>query len=67
MHHGYPSYPLSNSSWPPVGSTLVASDRVAEYSPTPNLSVNRTACKLRLQAPSGLRAPAADYLKRSVA
>lgn len=29
-----------------------------------NLSVNRTACKLRLQVPSALRAPAADYLKR---
>jgi len=30
----------------------------------PNLSVNRTACKLRLQVPSALRAPAAGYLKR---
>jgi hypothetical protein len=30
----------------------------------PNLSVNRTACKLRLQVPSGLRPPAAGYLKR---
>ena len=29
-----------------------------------NLSVNRTACKLRLQVPSALRAPAAGYLKR---
>ena len=29
---------------------------------TPNLSVNRTACKLRLQVPSALRAPAAGYL-----
>ena len=28
-----------------------------------NLSVNRTACKLRLQAPFTLRAPAAGYLK----
>lgn len=25
--------------------------------PTPNLSVNRTACKLRLQVPFGLRRP----------
>lgn len=32
--------------------------------PTPNLSVNRTACKLRLQVPSTLRAPAVGYLKR---
>jgi hypothetical protein len=31
---------------------------------TPNLSVNRTACKLRLQVPSALRAPASGYLKR---
>lgn len=31
---------------------------------TPNLSVNRTACKLRLQVPSAPRAPAACYLKR---
>ncbi len=30
----------------------------------PNLSVNRTVCKLRLQVPSALRAPAAGYLKR---
>ena len=30
----------------------------------PNPSVNRTACKLRLQVPSALRAPAAGYLKR---
>ncbi len=30
-----------------------------------NLSVNRTACKLRLQVPSARRAPAAGYLKRS--
>jgi len=29
-----------------------------------NPSVNRTACKLRLQVPSALRAPAAGYLKR---
>jgi len=29
-----------------------------------NLSVNRTACKLRLQVPSALRTPAAGYLKR---
>lgn len=29
-----------------------------------NLSVNRTACKLRLQVPSALSAPAAGYLKR---
>lgn len=32
--------------------------------PTPNLSVNRTACKLRLQVPFGLRPPAAGYLER---
>jgi hypothetical protein len=32
--------------------------------PAPNLSVNRTTCKLRLQVPSALRAPAAGYLKR---
>ncbi len=31
---------------------------------TPNLSVNRTACKLGLQVPSALRAAAACYLKR---
>ena len=31
---------------------------------TPNPSVNRTACKLRLQVPSALRAPAAGYLER---
>ena len=31
---------------------------------TPNLSANRTACKLRLQDPSALRAPAAGHLKR---
>jgi hypothetical protein len=30
-----------------------------------NTSVNRTACKLGLQAPSALRAPAIGYLKRS--
>ena len=30
----------------------------------PNPSVNRTACKLRLQVPSARRAPAAGYLKR---
>jgi hypothetical protein len=30
-----------------------------------NLSVNRTARKLRLRVPSALRAPAAGYLKRS--
>lgn len=30
----------------------------------PNLSVNRTARKLRLRVPSALRAPAAGYLKR---
>lgn len=30
----------------------------------PNLSVNRTACKLGLQVPSALRVPAACYLKR---
>lgn len=30
----------------------------------PNLSVNRTARKLRLRVPSALRAPAAAYLKR---
>jgi hypothetical protein len=29
-----------------------------------NLSVNRTTCKLRLQVPSVIRAPAAGYLKR---
>jgi hypothetical protein len=29
-----------------------------------NPSVNRTVCKLRLQVPSALRAPAAGYLKR---
>ncbi|GAA5160512.1 hypothetical protein GCM10025770_08310 [Viridibacterium curvum] len=29
-----------------------------------NQSVNGTACKLRLQVPSALRAPAAPYLKR---
>jgi hypothetical protein len=29
-----------------------------------NLSVKRTACKLRLQVPSALCAPAAGYLKR---
>jgi hypothetical protein len=33
---------------------------------TPNLSVNRTARKLRLRVPSALRAPAAGYLKRWV-
>ena len=31
---------------------------------TPNPTVNRTACKLRLQVPSALRAPAAGYLAR---
>ena len=31
-----------------------------------NLSVNRTARKLRLRVPSALRAPAAGYLKRYV-
>jgi len=31
----------------------------------PNLSVNRTARKLRLRVPSALRAPAAGYLKLS--
>lgn len=31
---------------------------------TPNLSINRTTCKLRLQVPSALRALAAGYLKR---
>lgn len=30
----------------------------------PNLSVNRTARKLRLRVSSALRAPAAGYLKR---
>jgi len=30
----------------------------------PNLSVNRTAHKLRLPVPSALCAPAAGYLKR---
>jgi hypothetical protein len=30
----------------------------------PNLSVNRSARKLRLQVPSALRAPAAGFLKR---
>jgi len=30
---------------------------------TPNLSVSRTARKLRLRVPSALRAPAAGYLK----
>ncbi len=30
----------------------------------PNFSVNRDACKLRLQVPSALRAPAAGYLER---
>lgn len=30
----------------------------------PNLSVNRTARKLRLRVPSALRAPAAGYLQR---
>jgi hypothetical protein len=34
---------------------------------TPNLSVNRTARKLRLRVPSALRAPTAGYLKRQVA
>ncbi len=29
-----------------------------------NLSVNRTARKLRLRVPSALRAPAVGYLKR---
>jgi hypothetical protein len=33
-------------------------------SKTPNLSINRTASKLRLQVPSALRAPAVGYLKR---
>ena len=28
-----------------------------------NISVNRTACKLRLQVRSGLRPPPAGYLK----
>jgi hypothetical protein len=36
-------------------------------SETPNFSVNRTACKLRLQVPSALRAPAAGYLHRYAA
>lgn len=31
---------------------------------TPNLSVNRTAHKLRLRVPYALRAPAAGYFKR---
>ncbi|MBI5753290.1 MAG: hypothetical protein HZA59_14280 [Hydrogenophilales bacterium] len=30
----------------------------------PNTTVNLTACKLRLQVPSALRAPAAGYLSR---
>lgn len=30
----------------------------------PNPAVNRTACKLRLQVPSALRAPAAPHLER---
>jgi len=29
-----------------------------------NTTVNRTACKLRLQVPSALRAPASGYLQR---
>jgi hypothetical protein len=35
-----------------------------QFNQVANLSVNRTACKLRLQVPSALRAPAAGYLKR---
>lgn len=35
--------------------------------PTPNPSVNRTACKLRLQVRSGLLPPPAGYLKRFAA
>lgn len=31
---------------------------------TPNTTVERTACKLRLQVPSALRAPAAAHLRR---
>ena len=31
---------------------------------TPNPSVNRTACKLHLQVPSGLRPLAAGYVER---
>ena len=31
---------------------------------SPNLSVSRSARKLRLRFPSALRAPAAGYLKR---
>lgn len=31
---------------------------------TPNPSVNRTACKLRLQVRSGLRPPPAGYVER---
>lgn len=37
-----------------------------QFNQVANLSVNRTACKLRLQVPSALRAPAAGYLKRYV-
>lgn len=33
-----------------------------QFNQVANLSVNRTACKLRLQVPSALRAPAAGYL-----
>ncbi len=32
---------------------------------TPNPSVNRTVCKLRLQVRSGLRPPPAGYVERS--
>jgi hypothetical protein len=39
-------------------------ETIAVAAPTANLSVNRTARKLRLRVPSALRSPAAGYLKR---
>lgn len=46
------------------GINLSTNLRQAGEHMTHNLSVNRTTCKLGLQVPSTLRAPAVGYLKR---
>ena len=40
------------------------SNHKTHVQPRPNTAVEGTACKLRLQVPSALRAPAAGYLER---
>jgi hypothetical protein len=50
-----------------VGKFPIKPSRGSILLMTPNRKVNRPACKPRVQVPSALRAPAADYVARYAA